>query len=740
MTTHRVAGARGRSLGAQLAALGLTRVLAEQADPRTRCHFEGTDLVVETTIDSLADWLVDAYCPTPVLSPWNEGSGFGAKDKAPRVALTRLLGLASDRLDGFRRSYDAVAPLATRARADGWAKERQISEIRARCPDEMLPWMDAAVVALGQERLVYPPLLGSGGNDGRLDFSTNFHQRLLDVLPVSDKSRNRSLILAQDWLGGTNAVPQEKAPMGQFDPGAAGTPNSSPFGAADSLANPWMFVMMVEGTMLFGASPARRLDSQAQVEPRAAMTFMTFGSPVGSATGSDIEETRGEAWIPWWDRPLPYPSVRQLFSEGRAVWKGRTATQSGQMYLAAASHGVSAGISGFDRYTIVRRNGLAFSAVLADEVTVRSDSAMLIVADVEDWPNGVARRAELTGNVALPARRFLTARVNVARSAAGSSQIASIREMLAAITDLDIAVGQSGMTRSDVSPCRARPSRALRAVLGEPAWRDVCNTGEFRLALGLASTWTGPLTTAPQGRTMRELLLPIDPHEQKGRPPRWRDSPLVPGLGRRPLQAVLADVLTYLVFASQAVPDETTRTAKLVGTVGPPSAVSVPAADLHSWVCGSIDDEALEQWFRALLALDWRSKGAPISLGHSKLGEIDPTLAVLAPFRMGISPLGETNGTRYGITSEWVAQLSAGHVERAHEGARARLRQIGYDSVSRPMARAAPPRASGMLLAAALLPNSSAMAALSRVSRRLAVPPEMADSESSQSPHLEETV
>ncbi len=56
-----------------------------------------------------------------------------------------------------------------------------VLEFRNRCPDELLPWIDAAVVLAG-DGPVFPPLLGTGGNDGRLDFSTNFHQSLLDVI------------------------------------------------------------------------------------------------------------------------------------------------------------------------------------------------------------------------------------------------------------------------------------------------------------------------------------------------------------------------------------------------------------------------------------------------------------------------------------------------------------------------------------------------------------------------------
>ena len=71
-----------------------------------------------------------------------------------------------------------------------------VQEFRNRCPDALLPWIDAAVVLTGEDTF-FPPLLGTGGNDGRLDFSTNFHQRLLDVLGASEQDRARSVALRQ---------------------------------------------------------------------------------------------------------------------------------------------------------------------------------------------------------------------------------------------------------------------------------------------------------------------------------------------------------------------------------------------------------------------------------------------------------------------------------------------------------------------------------------------------------------
>ena len=164
-------------------------MLGEQADPDTAAAWTPDGLAVTTTVDDIAPWLADSYIPTPVLSPWNSGSGFGAKDKEPLVRLNALRGHPSPRLARFQEAIRLAEGVAADARAKGWIsdkaadgdKRRVVQEFRNRCPDELLPWIDAAVVLTGDD-VVFPPLLGTGGNDGRLDFSTNFHQCLLDVI------------------------------------------------------------------------------------------------------------------------------------------------------------------------------------------------------------------------------------------------------------------------------------------------------------------------------------------------------------------------------------------------------------------------------------------------------------------------------------------------------------------------------------------------------------------------------
>ena len=143
----------------------------------------------------------------------------------------------------------------------------------------------------------FPPLLGTGGNDGRLEFSTNFHEQLIQADRRYRQEPGALVTTAMDLLAGTQRAPLAKAPIGQFDPATRAARVVAGSGPADSLANPWSFVLVVEGSLLFAASAARRNQHAAG---RAAMPFTVSASPEGSASGASGEESRGELWAPVW--------------------------------------------------------------------------------------------------------------------------------------------------------------------------------------------------------------------------------------------------------------------------------------------------------------------------------------------------------------------------------------------------------------------------------------------------------
>ncbi|MGW0038019.1 type I-G CRISPR-associated protein Cas8g1/Csx17 [Gordonia sp. NPDC003376] len=702
--------ARGRNLQRSLAALGLVRVLAEQCDPDLRSRVDGDDLMIDTTVEDIARWLVDDYRPRPVLSPWNGGSGFGEKDKNQRANLDALTAFSDqNRVGALRDAVSVVDRLLERNRAEGWDKRDLIREVGNRCPDEMLPWLRSAVVVLGSDDLAFPPLLGSGGNDGRLEFSSNYHQRLLDVLPTDAKAESTSLGWAQDALSGTSREKLVKASVGQFDPGTAGTPNSSAYGAAPAMVNPWLFVLMVEGATLFEAAPARRISAQSSVDKGAAMTFMTRGASAGFDSGSDDEDIRGEVWLPWWNHWLRWPAVQRIFVEGRATWRGKTATRSGDMYLAVGTRGVSAAVSEFDRFSIAKRNGLAYSAIRADAVGVTDDHLLRAVALVEDWPQRLNGRAGLPGTVTEELRRFDSARVDLARTRSRAEQVGQLQTMLRSLTRLEVAVGRSRAVKESVWPRATKrgSGQEMLGILRDAELLDaVVDVPEFRVALGLASLrlrwrdgrWVGP----------RDLLLPVVSGHGTSRPA-WTEGSDVAGYGIRPLAAVMADVLGRVAIAAGAADDSIGIAGDSASGVAMPSSIPVPLAHLHQFAADALGDEAVAHWFDALLVFDW--SGEQIDLGSSGLDGVvpEPALGLLGLLRNGIAapvPAAHGRGGRSddqakGLTAEILGALVGGNVDRAVLLARQRIRESGRIAVS-----TIPSRSDPQKIATALLPWS----------------------------------
>lgn len=695
ITRHACPGLRPQPLASYLAGLGLIRVLGEQADPAATAVWTPDGLLIGTVVPDIAAWLTDDYLPTPVLSPWNSGSGFGQKDKEPLRALEAVLAHPSPRLAPLREAIPIAREVVTKARKRGWItdgvtggdKRRVVQEFRNRCPDVLLPWIDAAVVLAGDDT-VFPPLLGTGGNDGRLDFSTNFHQCLLEVIAVSDSGRARSLATARDLINGTQAEQLVGAAVGQFDPAGAGGPGSSRFGAAGSLVNPWGYVLFVEGALMFAASAVRRNQHAAG---RAAMPFTVQGSPDGSASGAVGEETRGEVWAPVWAQDFTLAEIKQMFAEARASWRGRPARRAVDFYAATRTLGVVRGIGEFTRYGLQRRNGLAFAAVPLASVRVRERPEVRLAAEIEDWAARFSGN-DMSAAVGRAARGFAAAHLRYARDG-GALPLA---RLLAALTQLEQAVGRSGRAR-DAAPVRyAPPARQFLDVLRQ------AEGPELRVAVGLAScaTLPGPDHAVAPSRSLRQLLLPIDPPVpgDKSQPNgRWRDSPLVPGFGSRGLPETLAEVLIWRSRAAIAERGEENFRGITTFRMGVP----VPAADLHAFAVRDLDENLLELFLRACLALNWRNVRHEWPQARPEVPVT--TLGLLHALAAGIAPGGgDGDEPELALGPDWAARLAAGHVRAVHAEAAARLRRTGWDAVLAPPEGTA---GNGVRIAAALVPR-----------------------------------
>ena len=399
-----------------LKALGIFRIVAEQKDHGVKGYWKGDSFWLKNTLDreSLRSFFLEEYRPTPIIAPWNGGSGFyfqeeklkekdpltGKKKKTGRRikhtaatrALQAILESKADRLTDYRKSLAVVKSLVEKMGLDEAPgkeeKEELIQAVRNSLPDQAIDWLDASVI-LTTEKARFPPLLGTGGNDGNLDFSSNFMQRLADIFEFENENGN-SKGRSGSWLDGalfgenTDGLMSGIA-IGQFYPGAVGGPNSASGFSSDSPVNPWDYILMIEGALFFASATVKRL--QANMPGVLSYPFSVHPSGVGygSAAESDEKSARAEIWMPLWEKPAGLSELKSLMSEGRAQVGARPARNGVDFARAVASLGVDRGIKSFQRYGFLERNGKNFFSVPLERIMVSRKIQVELLNDVDGW-------------------------------------------------------------------------------------------------------------------------------------------------------------------------------------------------------------------------------------------------------------------------------------------------------------------------------------------------------------------
>ena len=413
-------------LASYLKAVGVLRLLSSPAnhvsgaaaDSHARGWWENECFHLRMTLsrEALLRFFLHDYAPSPLIAPWNGGSGFYPKDNKDGFDPLATNDVA-ERFEHLARAITtasgAVAGLALTERPAGTAKVSLVAALRAALPDGALPWLDAAL-ALSGDGLAYPQLLGTGGNDGRLDFTNNFARRLVSMRKpaglfdgsTGKPSADAAQLLASS-LFATPVPGLRSAAVGQFAPGAAGGPNATTGYSADSEVNPWDFVLMLEGATAFAGAASRRHQTVTGFGASFPFTVRTVGAGWGGVEAADENDARAEFWAPLWSRPARSCEIDSLFGEGRAVLNGRTAKDGLDFARAAASLGVSRGFRAFERFGFLMRAGRTYLATPIGRRSVAPSPGARLVADLDaggwldrirrvgrnDVEPGVARRA-----------------------------------------------------------------------------------------------------------------------------------------------------------------------------------------------------------------------------------------------------------------------------------------------------------------------------------------------------------
>lgn len=772
---HILNGCAPVPLANYLKALGILRLVSEQADCQARGWWDGERFCLLTALspEELEAFFLKTYEPTPILSPWNKGSGFFKPDDpamrpleksaAPRFGRFRggikagrdvigdiaradlVIRAIKARTKTARKSFQTPAQWEAVKASDSYREivasieeqlkmnalpERRAAELKdgletlrsiisepsgppskneakhlkeSRGYKQLLAaaenrfkalksalvpecrrqwrgghaeWVAAAVVPGEQGKLGWPSLLGTGGNDGNLDFTNNFMQQLANVFDVksdlgSPKAAAAPLLKNSLWEEPSNGL--VASAIGQFQPGAAGGANSSTGFEDGMLANPWDFIFMLEGAILLSSRVTRRLDPAAAA--LASAPFAVHSHAAGFATPGSEKAKRGEQWMPLWRQPAKLPEVSAMFGEGRVQLGRQTANRPVDIVRAISRFGVARGIEAFVRYGYLERNGQSTLAVPLGQVEVRERPRAYLIDDLAGWVGQIQRRSRdknAPSRLAVAEKRLVEAVF-----AALTHDHTPERWQAILLAGADVESLQASGTAFE-----AGPIPPLR-----PEWVAAADDGsaEVRLALALGSA-AARYEPHPRGRpadSVRHHWLPLDERARNFMTAEARlvNHPRVVAAGRDTIRDLSAVVERRLIEATM----DGQRHSRLVAAAGCDACLE----DLASFLAGQLDVDLIVGLARAFMAIDWgkwkrdcaispesvaASDRAEIAEGPRTPPHIDETWLSLRLCLLPC-PLGKSHDIP--ADERIVRPLMAGDAPRAIEIARRRLIAVG---------------------------------------------------------------
>ena len=625
-----LAGCAPVPLAHYLKALGILRLVAEQADPTAAGCWERDIFVLHSALDrdALLDFFLHRYQPTPILAPWNAGSGFyyqeeklkekdpvtGKKIKtgkrnqptAATCIVDAILKSSRLRFAGYRSAISAARSVLQRRgldeAPDGDAKNELISDLRGQWPDAVVAWIDCVTILVNADtpaaaaasfKATFPPLLGTGANDGNADFSSNFMQRVCEVIPVAEEAPPGDLAKSRLFLdaavfGGTVAGSKTKAAIGQFFPGSAGGPNNCAGFSGDSFVNPWDFILMIEGALLFAAAAVRRLEAGEKGALAYPFSVRPTAAGYASSAGEDEASGRPELWLPLWENPVTLIELQAVFGEARSQVGSRPARNGIDFTRAAVTLGVDRGLSSFQRYGFCQRNGKNYFATPLERVVVRRNARADLLGEADVWLTRLRGKAGPTAKQP-PASvsRALHQLEGRVLELCKHNDAARLQAVLIALGQAECAVARSLRWTTETAFLRPLQGLSLR-------WWTEADTGsrEFRLAAALASL------TGSFGEDWLALRCHLEPVVTPRRGQfawaanatndvQWSEAPL-------------PDVLNA-IFSRRLI------RAEKAGTGGLPETARCYAsvADITAFIEGEMDDALLADLLWGLSLIDW---------------------------------------------------------------------------------------------------------------------------------------
>ncbi|HVX67821.1 MAG TPA: type I-U CRISPR-associated protein Csx17 [Bryobacteraceae bacterium] len=522
-------------------------------------------------------------------------------------------------------------------------KDDLLSACRKHWRGGLAQWFAAAVALDGDGAAKWPSLLGNrGGNVGHLDLPNNFMQSLGDLFvvnaPDAPPTLGASELLAHAlWDAATTRMGDAK--VGQFYPGSAGGANTSTGSTGNGLVNPWDFVLMMEGTVLFRVQATRRLDPNAFSRASAPFAVRSHAAGYGSAGNEKAE--RGEQWLPLWDQPATLGEVTALFGEARVQLGRWTAGRPVEVARAISRLGVARGVRSFVRYGYLERNGQSTFAVPLGRMDVHEVRHARLIDDLAGWMDRLQRLAR---GKSAPAR-LIHAERQLADAVMSVLMHDATPERWQAVLLAAVAIEHLQTAGCAIE---AGPVPSLQAEWAAAAG----NTAEVRLALALGSV-----------KSVRHHWLPLEKGAWKFKvsDKRLAKDPRVVMTGRDALADLAALVERRLVEASD-------RSLPMRAEAG----CGARLGDIARLLNGDVDLDRVLDLARAFMAL--KECKPPARDGQDE-GEWPPD-AWLA-LRLAFLPWPLLADRQIPADVATLRRLQSGDIAGAVAAALARLRSFG---------------------------------------------------------------
>lgn len=521
-------------------------------------------------------------------------------------------------------------------------------------------WLSAAVVLDENGDPTWPSLLGTGGNDGNLDFTNNFMQQLGILFDTQSESSGPTEVakgLLDNALWITPANHLTSFAVGQYQPGSAGGANSSTGFSSGNLVNSWDFVLMMEGTILFASRATKRLDPNAF--SRASAPFAVRPHAAGFSSSGTEKAQRGEQWMPLWKQPATLDDISAMLGEARIQIDRQPANRPIDVARAISRLGVARGIDAFVRYGYLERNGQSTLAVSLGRIQVRNHPRAYLIDDLAGWCDRIGRRSRDTNAPA----RLIHAERRLADAVLATLTHDDTPDRWQAIL---LAAADIEAMQATGTAIEAGPIPALR-----PDWVAAVTDGsaEIRLALALGSS---ALEYTGVGRPIdpvRHHVLPLERGARRFqvREKRLVQDPRVVVSGRDPIRDLAAIVERRLIEAEM----KGQRRSRLVAAPG----CATRLDDVTRFLCGSVDMGKLLGLAQAFMAIKW-DQWSHEELPQTKVRADIPEECWLV-VRLACLPWPLGGDKDIPADLRIVRLLNSGDAERAIEVSRARLRSAG---------------------------------------------------------------